>query len=216
MATTHDRKRWSSWRTANFCFFEEHLSKLPTEKTLIDIGAGPEQFRELTWRFKKTSVDFKQFGTTDVVADLEKEIPLPADSADIVYMSNVLEHLPYAEITLSETHRILKRGGLLIGAVPFLAAVHQAPYDYKRYTIFGLKRILAEAGFTDIEITPIGRPTQLYRNMQDVMFRYLPRTITMWMYQKIERLSHNIFSILLRNQPISADFCQGYGFRAIK
>ena len=216
MATTHDRKRWSSWRTANFRFFEERLSKLPAEKTLVDIGAGPEQFRELTWRFKKTSVDFKQFGTTDVVADLEKEIPLPADSADIVYMSNVLEHLPYAEQTLSETHRILKKGGLLIGAVPFLAAVHQAPYDYKRYTIFGLKRMLSEAGFTDIAITPIGRPTQLYRNMQDVMFRHLPRTIPVRLYQKLERLLHNIFSLLLKNQPISPDYCQGYGFEAKK
>ncbi len=216
MATTHDRKRWSSWRVANFHFFEERLSKLPAELLLVDLGSGPEQFREITWRFKKTSVDFQQFGTTDIVADLEKNIPLPSDSADIVYMSNVLEHLPYAEKTLLETHRILKKGGLLIGAVPFLAAVHQAPYDYRRYTNFGLTRMLAEAGFKNIHITPIGKPTQLYRNMQDVMFRYLPRTITVRMYQKLERLLHNIFSVLLRNQTISADYCQGYGFEAKK
>ena len=37
---------------------------------------------------------------------------------DVVVMSEVLEHLPYPDITLSEIARVLRPGGRLIGSVP--------------------------------------------------------------------------------------------------
>lgn len=51
-------------------------------------------------------------------ANFSLKIPLPASSFDVVVAGEVIEHLPYPEIALSEISRILKPQGLFIGSVP--------------------------------------------------------------------------------------------------
>jgi len=51
-------------------------------------------------------------------ADFSLQIPLPTSSFDVVIAGEVIEHLPYPEITISEISRILKPKGLFIGSVP--------------------------------------------------------------------------------------------------
>jgi len=51
-------------------------------------------------------------------ADFSLQIPLPTSSFDVVIAGEVIEHLPYPEITISEVSRILKPKGLFIGSVP--------------------------------------------------------------------------------------------------
>ncbi|MBT5469107.1 MAG: class I SAM-dependent methyltransferase [Nitrospina sp.] len=51
-------------------------------------------------------------------ADFSLQIPLSASSFDVVVAGEVLEHLPYPEITVAEVSRILKPNGLFIGSVP--------------------------------------------------------------------------------------------------
>ena len=51
-------------------------------------------------------------------ADFSLQIPLPTGSFDVVVAGEVIEHLPYPEITVSEVSRILKPDGLFIGSVP--------------------------------------------------------------------------------------------------
>ena len=51
-------------------------------------------------------------------ADFSLQIPLPNSSFDVVVAGEVIEHLPYPEITISEVSRILKPDGLFIGSVP--------------------------------------------------------------------------------------------------
>lgn len=53
---------------------------------------------------------------------------------------------PYKEI-----NRIAKVGGLFLMTVPFVWDEHEQPYDYARYSSFGLKHILSENGFEVIE-----------------------------------------------------------------
>jgi hypothetical protein len=40
--------------------------------------------------------------------------------------------------------------------VPFLWPLHETPYDEHRYTPYALQRMLAAAGFEDIEVTALG------------------------------------------------------------
>jgi 2-polyprenyl-3-methyl-5-hydroxy-6-metoxy-1,4-benzoquinol methylase len=51
-------------------------------------------------------------------ADFSLQIPIPTSSFDVVVAGEVIEHLPYPEITISEISRILKPEGLFIGSVP--------------------------------------------------------------------------------------------------
>ena len=53
-----------------------------------------------------------------VWADFSLQIPLPTSSFNVVIAGEVIEHLPYPEITISEISRILKPNGLFIGSVP--------------------------------------------------------------------------------------------------
>jgi len=51
-------------------------------------------------------------------ADFSLKIPIPTSSFDVVVAGEVIEHLPYPEITIAEVSRILKPDGLFIGSVP--------------------------------------------------------------------------------------------------
>ena len=51
-------------------------------------------------------------------ADFSLQIPIPTSSFNVVVAGEVIEHLPYPEITIAEISRILKPEGLFIGSVP--------------------------------------------------------------------------------------------------
>lgn len=75
---------------------------------------------------------------------------------DSAMATEVLEHCPDPMVTLTEIHRILKEGSPLLLTVPFIWPTHEAPYDFYRYTPFGLRHLLSKAGFEEIEITCLG------------------------------------------------------------
>lgn len=122
----------------------------------VDIGGGrsPDYFSYLQ------SAD----GTTIEVSDLslgsidfEKDsLPYASGTIDTVLMCNLLEHIYHYAHLLSEAQRILRPSGRIIGFVPFLVGYHPDPHDYFRYTHEALSKMLAEAGFGDVEITHIG------------------------------------------------------------
>lgn len=48
---------------------------------------------------------------------------------------------------LGEIHRVLTPDGLLLLTVPFVWDDHEQPWDYARYSSFGLKELLERNGF---------------------------------------------------------------------
>jgi SAM-dependent methyltransferase len=54
----------------------------------------------------------------------------------------VLEHVFTPDLFLEEIVRVLKPGGQLLLTVPFVWDEHEQPWDYARYTSFGLKSLL--------------------------------------------------------------------------
>ncbi len=55
---------------------------------------------------------------SDTVKIPDSRLPFEDSSFDVVVITEVLEHLPYTDITLSEINRILKPGGKIVGSVP--------------------------------------------------------------------------------------------------
>lgn len=224
MASTHlNKNKWTNWRNENYRFFAERLLHLPIDLVLVDLGSGQEQFRDITRRFKCTSIDFKQYGTTDIVADLTQKIPLQDNSVDIVFTSNTLEHLPNGLEFLQECNRILKPQGMLIGTVPFMVHLHQPPYDYHRYTCYMLEKLLQQSNFQVKEILSLNKPVHLYMGIQDKFFVYLNKSLNKpWerMLAKFARflsrfLLFLFYPIYLKGEA-SLNFTQGYGFTAFK
>ncbi len=85
-----------------------------------------------------------------------KNIPVDDGSADCVIATEFLEHHSQPSEILNEFHRVLKPDGILFGTVPFLWNLHEIPHDEYRYTPYAVERMLADAGFADIEIKGLG------------------------------------------------------------
>ncbi len=89
----------------------------------------------------------------DVYADAGR-LPFFDASMDGVLLFEVLEHLPDPEAAISEIARVLRPGGKFLLSVPFLYPIHDAPYDFHRFTRYALLRSLRRHGFRVETINP--------------------------------------------------------------
>ena len=94
-------------------------------------------------------------GGVDVYGDVYR-IPVPDGRLDCVFSESVLEHLEDPQKCLREFSRVLKPGGRLIIAVPFLFQVHAPVHDFSRWTANGLKHLVSEAGFEMTRTIQVG------------------------------------------------------------
>lgn len=218
-------ERYTRWRRNNLVFYEKELKDLPRDKILVDVGAGPTDFRKLLLSFKTyIGVDFYPYEYVSVVADITKNLPFRDQCCDIVFMSNTLEHVPYPKPLLEECFRILKPGGMVIGTVPFLLNVHQIPYDFNRYTNFMLEKMLREAGFIEVKVSGLGTPFDVYQTMQNSFFNLLMQGKNLRgvrkFFARLGRKSLFLLTLLFRRffaQAAPSDvYTEGYSFKAIK
>jgi len=79
-------------------------------------------------------------------------VPLAESSADIVYSRQVFEHVRHPETLLSETYRVLKKGGLFVGSTSHMEPLHSR--SFWNYTPYGFCTLLREAGFRSIVVRP--------------------------------------------------------------
>jgi SAM-dependent methyltransferase len=123
---------------------------------VLDAGAGRAPYRKLFAHAAYETADFlavkgKKYAEPDYVCDLAS-IPVEDARFDHVLLTQVLEHLPDPAIVLAELHRVLKPGGTLWLTAPLFYAEHEKPYDFYRYTQFGLRHLLDTAGFDVREV----------------------------------------------------------------
>ena len=77
--------------------------------------------------------------------------PVKDASFDWVVCNQVFEHVFKPDEFLSEIARVLKSDGGLLMTVPFVWDEHEQPYDFARYSSFGLKSLLETHGFIVLE-----------------------------------------------------------------
>ena len=122
----------------------------PGERVL-DAGAGRAPYRKLFRHAEYETADFMamksmKYRQPDYICDLAA-IPVEDGRFDHVLLTQVLEHLPEPGRVLAELHRVLAPGGRLWLTAPLFYAEHERPYDFFRYTQFGLRHLLESAGF---------------------------------------------------------------------
>ncbi len=129
---------------------EAGKSVKPTQRVL-DAGAGDCKYRSYFDHAIYESADFCQmdsmiYGKITYECDLAS-IPVEDERFDIVICTQVIEHVRNPLEVIKELYRVLKPGGRLYLTTPLFYAEHHAPYDYYRYTQYGLRYLVEEAGF---------------------------------------------------------------------
>lgn len=131
-------------------FLEEAARQLPPGARVLDAGAGDCRYAPIFAHTKYFALDFAQvnkpYGSLDVIADLAA-IPLVDASFDAIVCTQVLEHVPCPHVVLAEFYRLLRPGGTLWITAPLYYEEHEVPFDYYRYTQYGLRFLCEKAGF---------------------------------------------------------------------
>jgi SAM-dependent methyltransferase len=122
---------------------------------LLDVGCGQMPYRELfsVSEYLGLEIDREENRITKC-ADFFYDgstMPFETSAFDSVLCNQVLEHVFSPREFLDELHRVMRPGGSLILTVPFVWDEHEAPWDFARYTTFGLRHLLERAGFDVIE-----------------------------------------------------------------
>lgn len=116
---------------------------LPTlSGRVLDVGCGDMPYRHF---FRQTTgytgIDVVA-GGADIVVAPESVWPLANDSFDIVFATQVVEHVENLPHTLGEMLRVCKPGGRIVLSFPFLYNEHGGPFDFQRFTVHGAARLM--------------------------------------------------------------------------
>ena len=121
----------------------------------------------------------------DILADATN-IPLPDESADMVLMLQVIEHLEDPLAAIKEATRILKPGGVLVVSSVQWYALHDEPHDYFRYTKYGLKSLLERSDLKIEKLVSEGNA-----------FVLVSQTVNVYLMLILKKLSTNLLGKLL-------------------
>ena len=157
MSTVIDRLiRYNPSRKRLEDFLQRCAREIPTNARVLDAGAGEGYYRDYFLHACYHATDFgkveqKSYGQVDYISNLA-QIPIRNDSYDFIICTQVFEHLPEPNRAIMELYRVLKPGGQLWFSTPLFFPEHEEPFDYFRYTQFGLRHLLSSVGFDVQEV----------------------------------------------------------------
>lgn len=169
-----------SKRDAYIC---DKLADVPNGSVILDAGCGSQRYRRycshllykaqdfggyiieeketLVSPMLRTNIDAYDpegyaYGHLDYVGNIW-EIEEKAATFDAILCTEVFEHIPYPNETVSEFRRLLKSGGKLILTAPSSCLRHMDPYFfYSGFSDHWHQKILAENGFVIESIEQVG------------------------------------------------------------
>jgi len=194
------------WRKLSY----EQLSGLELSGKVLDLGGSRKSGYHELLRGNHTIevVNMDESTGFDKNFNLEKPFPLQDKKYDAVLACNVLEHIYNYQNIFSESFRILKKDGVFIIIVPFIMFFHPSPHDYWRYTKEALLKLLAETGFTDVLITPVGRGPFLVLGQMLGGIR-VPEFLRVILYYKLLFLD-KIISLFVKTTVLRERYPLGY------
>ena len=133
---------------------------------LLDFGCGRKPYENLFTVSEYVGLDMETTGhdhrnsKVDVYYD-GKHIPFPDETFDSLFCGEVLEHVFDPELVLPEIRRVLKPEATALLTVPFCWNEHEVPFDYGRYSTFGIRHLLEKQGFKVLEVRRSGNFVQV-------------------------------------------------------
>lgn len=177
------------WRNLEAACKEARQATGNAQATLLDIGCGNKPYADFfpEWRHVGINPSAKD-AAPDVIGDAMR-LPLVSGFADVVLCTQVLEHVPRPWELMSECFRVMKPGGYLVLSAPFYWPLHEEPYDFFRYTKYGLKALAEGAGLEVVSLKADGGDGA---RLMISMLHYLPRRLA-----QLARVPLNLLGLFL-------------------
>ena len=125
---------------------------------VLDVGCGDKPYKRFFPRAThyvgtETRHTFAKQRAFDVIA-LGEALPFSSGSMNGILCTEVLEHVPEPGDFLTEMHRVLAADGVLLLTTPQTWGLHEEPYDFYRYTKYGLSYLFKKSGFEVLSVEP--------------------------------------------------------------
>jgi len=165
---------------------------------VLDVGCGAQPYRSL---FLAREYIGMELDTPQNRAHKKanvfysgRDFPFGSESFDSLVCNEVLEHVFTPTEFVCELNRVLKPGGHLLLTVPFVWDEHEQPYDYARYSSFGLRVLITNAGFEVLDHV---------KTMSDI--RVLCQLVNAYLYKVTVSKNQylNLFSTFLLMAPVN-------------
>ena len=118
---------------------------------VLDVGCGKKPYKEFFHYSDYIGLEIDSKNTRqNSLADIfynSKTFPFRDNTFDAIVLNQVFEHVFTPTTFFNEIYRVLKPGGRLLITLPFVWDEHEQPYDYARYTSFGIAHILKSHDF---------------------------------------------------------------------
>lgn len=182
---------------------------------VFDMGCGNKPYEPIFKNISSyTGCDIIQSSENKVdVICSTTSVPLESEKFDTVFSTQVMEHVEEPQQMLHEAHRLLRKDGKIILTVPMVWEHHEMPYDFYRYTRYGLEHMFKKAGFSNINIKANGGKWatlgQLTQNVVDNSLRgkkSILRKILWVLHRYMFKYLVNIFYYLMEKADKEEDF----------
>lgn len=203
---------------SNYAYFHPR----PTESRALEIGFGEGKFMRYCGPKNVVGVDvwepgvraLKAEGFEAHVADATQRLPFPDASFDVVYTSQVIEHVWDGVHFVGEMARVLKPGGRAVIRTMDFERCYKGFYaDYthiKPYTKISLHKLLSDLGFEVREVRNGFFPSSFWlRRLSNLVVMLPPSLQRLWLFKVCPLSSHEVYAIAVKKAPANEKRAQG-------
>ena len=145
------------WGSISRCTLDAALIprlKQQTPGLVLDAGGASARYKKYIPHLEYRVLDIAPEYHPDYCCDIHDMKIIPHETFDVVIASEVLEHCSDTFQAVNEIYRVLKKDGSCLLSTRFIHPIHDAPYDYYRFTEAVLVYLFKK--YSRVEITPLG------------------------------------------------------------
>lgn len=176
--------------------------------TILDIGCGTKPYRSM---FNSPNYIGLEIDTPEkreqAFADYFYEgkiFPFADNQFDSIVSFQVFEHIEHLDDVMKEIQRVLRPGGKILITVPFVWEEHETPYDFRRFTSYGLISFLEKNNFKCVSFLKSTNGILAINQIINAQIEYKLRNK---IPGKVSRVLILLFASLLNLATLPFSFC---------
>jgi len=167
---------------------------------LLDVGCGNRPYEPLLRGVAEyVGIDVNHQTGRPTVSGFAYALPFAANSFDTVFSTQTLEHVEEPHLAVTEMARVLRCDGYLILTAPQTWRLHEKPYDFFRYTRFGLQYLMEHNGLRVVHLIPQGGTwATVGQIINNAVHQRVPKRLPVYAAYMIYLINNLLFGLLDR------------------